>query len=47
MSKESKKILVVEDEESFRKLYVEVLQGEGFSVFAAENGKKGLELALK
>jgi two-component system alkaline phosphatase synthesis response regulator PhoP len=47
MSKEPKKILVVEDEEPLRKLYVDVLQDEGFSVSAAENGKKGLELALK
>ena len=37
-----KKILLVEDEESLRLLYEEELQGEGYEVLSASNGKEAL-----
>ena len=37
-----KKILIVEDEESLRSLYLEILQHEGFEVKGAENGQLAL-----
>ncbi len=40
-----KKILVVEDDEALRNLYVEVLKAEQLEVISAENGLKGLEIA--
>lgn len=40
----SKKILVVEDDEALRQLYVEVLIQEGFEAQGAENGQVGLSL---
>lgn len=40
----AKKILVVEDEEALRQLYVEVLSQEGFEVKGAENGQVALSL---
>jgi len=43
----AKKILIVEDEESFLFAFKEKIQGEGFEVLEAKNGEKGLELALK
>ncbi len=43
----SKKILIVEDEQDIRQTLVDKFTDEGFDVFNAENGKKGLELALK
>ncbi|OGE87883.1 MAG: hypothetical protein A3J07_04205 [Candidatus Doudnabacteria bacterium RIFCSPLOWO2_02_FULL_49_13] len=41
------KILIVEDEEIIRKLYVEELRDQGFFMLAATNGKEGLEIALR
>lgn len=37
-----KKILVVEDEEGLRLLYKEELEGEGYEVITARNGKEAL-----
>lgn len=41
------KILVVEDDPNLRAGVVQILELEGYEVFAAENGKIGLELAQK
>ncbi|MFA9413851.1 MULTISPECIES: response regulator transcription factor [unclassified Streptococcus] len=41
-----KKILVVEDEPSIVTLLVYTLEQDGFSVTSADNGRKGMELAL-
>ncbi len=38
-----KKILLVEDEESLRMLYGEELEGEGYEVLKARNGKEALQ----
>jgi CheY-like chemotaxis protein/two-component sensor histidine kinase len=40
-----KKILVIEDEQSVRENLLELLEAENFEVFAADNGKAGIELA--
>lgn len=42
-----KKILVIEDEAALREEIVTWLLMEGFQVIEAENGRKGLELALE
>lgn len=47
MSKKSKKILIVEDEGSLSKILVDKFNNEGFLVLSANNGKKGLALALE
>jgi len=39
-----KNILIVEDDESIRKMLASVLEIEGYSVAAASNGKQGMEL---
>lgn len=39
-----KKIMVIEDEDSLRSLYTEILQLEGFEVRGAENGQVALTL---
>jgi two-component system chemotaxis response regulator CheY len=44
---DKKNILVIEDEESLRSALVGILEKEGFGVEQAENGKEGLEKALK
>jgi len=41
---ESKKILVVDDEESIHLLYREELEEEGYQVFSATNGEEALEI---
>ena len=41
---DGKKILLVEDDLFLRDLYVEVLKGEGFTVFTADDGEEGLRL---
>ena len=41
------KILVVEDTLEIRDEICDILKMEGYSVFQAENGKKGIEVALK
>lgn len=40
-------ILIVEDEDTIRKIYADGLRDEGFSVLVAKNGKEGLEVALR
>jgi len=42
-----KKILIVEDERDLRQALVDKFTHEGFDVFEAENGEKGLKVALK
>ena len=43
---DSKKILLVEDNEGFRKVFEEALTSAGFSVSVAEDGDEGLHKAL-
>jgi CheY-like chemotaxis protein len=40
----NKKILVVEDDAGIRDSLLELFENEGYEVFLAENGKRGLEL---
>lgn len=47
MSIPSKKILIVEDEQSLRETLVDKLTREGFDVLEAKNGEEGLERTLK
>lgn len=42
-----KKILVVEDEEGLRLLYQEELEGEGYQVLTARNGKEAIGILEK
>ncbi len=42
-----KKILIIDDEQSIRKVLEIHLQDAGYEVVTAENGKRGLELAMK
>ncbi|MFH1193993.1 MAG: response regulator [bacterium] len=46
MNKKNKTILIVEDEASLRNVLRDKLESENFSALVAENGKKGLALAL-
>lgn len=39
-----KKILVIEDEEDFQHLIGQILEGKGFTVMYAGDGKEGLEM---
>lgn len=41
------KVLLVEDNETFRKVIKNAMMIEGFEVYEAENGQLGLEQALK
>ena len=41
------KILVVEDEKSLRDVYMDALGAKGYEIISAENGKEGLEKAIK
>jgi DNA-binding response OmpR family regulator len=43
----SKKVLIIEDNNDIRENIVEILELAGYDVFAADNGKTGVELALK
>ena len=47
LTQSAKKILVVEDDEALRSLYVDVLKAEHFDVLAAENGQIGLEITQR
>jgi len=47
MEKFKKKILIVEDENSILRLFVNELTRHSFECLEARNGQKGLELALK
>lgn len=42
-----KRILVVDDEEGIREVLAMFLEGEGYEVLQAENGREGLEMALR
>lgn len=44
---ESKKILIVEDEDYIREMYAEVLRDEGYEVEEADEGKKGLKKIME
>lgn len=44
---DKKKILVVEDDESLRQLYVDILTQEGYMVESAKDGLEGLEKLKK
>ena len=41
------KVLIIEDNDDIRENVVEILELSGYNVAAAENGKIGVELALK
>lgn len=43
----SKKVLIIEDNVDIRENIVEILELAGYTVFNADNGKAGVELALK
>lgn len=43
----SKKVLVVDDDKLIRSSLADMLRGQQHQVFEAENGKRGLELALQ
>lgn len=43
----SKKVLIIEDNNDIRENVVEILELAGYTVFAAGNGKAGVDLALK
>jgi len=47
MPEQSKKVLIVEDEEDLREAMVDKLTREGFQVNEAKNGEEGLEVASK
>jgi len=44
---QQKKILVVEDEEYLRDLYVQILKEEGYIVESASNGEEALDMCMK
>jgi len=46
-NKIDKKVLIVDDEEPTLNVFLDSFMAEGFTVFGAENGQVGLELALK
>ena len=43
----SKKILIIEDNTDIRESVIEILELSGFITFGADNGKTGIELAIK
>jgi CRP-like cAMP-binding protein/CheY-like chemotaxis protein len=43
----SKKVLIIEDNNDIRENIVEILELAGYTVFAANNGKTGVDLAVK
>ncbi|HEX9503249.1 MAG TPA: response regulator [Patescibacteria group bacterium] len=42
-----KKILIVDDDEQQRELYVDLFKDKGFEVASAEDGRQGLDMSLK
>lgn len=46
MAKKAVDILIVEDEAVLRRLLVTTLRGEGYTVYEAEDGQVGINLAL-
>src|SRR5690348_5939954 len=47
MPKNSKRILIVEDEPALLQILSDQFQSEGFEVLTARNGEEGLKIALK
>jgi DNA-binding response OmpR family regulator len=47
MSKSLRSILIIEDNQDIRESTAEILELADYKVFSAENGKKGVELAIK
>ncbi len=47
MSKTNKKLLIVEDDKSFLWILRQSFEDEGLSVFFAEDGEEGLNMAIK
>jgi len=47
MANINKKILIVEDDQNFLWILKQGFVGEGFSMFFAEDGEQGLEMAIK
>jgi len=45
--KKRQKILIIEDEEIIREYIKELLESEGYKVYGADNGGRGIELALE
>lgn len=45
--KETKKVLLVEDDKTIRELYATAFINEGLEVIMAEDGNQGVEIALK
>src|SRR5471030_499509 len=43
----SKKVLIIEDNDDIRDNIVEILELAGYQVYAANNGKAGVDLAIK
>lgn len=43
----AKKILIIEDEETLRELYVQILKQEGYEVTSAADGDEGYKLLVK
>ena len=43
----NKKVLIIEDNNDIRENVVEILELAGYAVYDANNGKTGVELALK
>ena len=41
---DASKILVIDDDTAVRETIVQILEGEGFGVVAADNGRHGLDL---
>jgi DNA-binding response OmpR family regulator len=46
METNGKTILIIDDDESYQKIFSNALREKGFSVLAAKNGKEGLLTAL-
>jgi len=42
----SRKVLIIEDNTDIRENIVEILELEGYQIYAADNGKSGIEMAL-
>lgn len=47
MQKTDKKVLIVEDDEAFLWILKQSFDGAGFSVFFAQNGEEGLNMAIQ
>jgi CRP-like cAMP-binding protein/CheY-like chemotaxis protein len=43
----SKKVLIIEDNDDIRENVIEILELAGYQVYAAQNGKAGVDLAIK